>query len=146
MMCKRSLIAIAAFWVLSTAGFVHAQQDQTALHSNMRKLALAIAAYMEDNAAHFPPMKTPAAMKKAVLTYAKTGSIFLDFAGGAPFVPNPYFSKKQIDNIPKSDFGLILFYDPTPDHGSHYVCLADGHIKKLSLDQWKTLKRASKIP
>jgi prepilin-type processing-associated H-X9-DG protein len=121
-----------------------AQTEQTI--SNLKQLALAMLMYSQDHNEKFPPMKTSASVKKALMRYAKAETIFVDQRDGQAFLPNPRISGKSLADI-DAPASTVAFYDPVPDSlGKIYIAFADGHVKGVTSEEWEKIKRASKIP
>ncbi|HEX5324500.1 MAG TPA: hypothetical protein VFW40_11985 [Capsulimonadaceae bacterium] len=116
------------------------------VENNLRQLGLALMQFAQDHDSRFPPMKTAAAAKKALMRYARNEAIFTDPRSATAFMPNPRLSGKSLADIDQPA-STPAFWDPKAnDQGQIYVCFADGHVKAVSADEWNALKKAAKIP
>lgn len=122
------------------------QQAATASPRNLKQLGTAMRAYVEDYDEVFPPITSPAAMKKILLPLTQSESTFIQPSTKQPYQFNPFLSRKKLSAI-VSPAGTIMIYEasPGPD-GMRAVAFVDGHVKRIPETDWPRLNRESHIP
>lgn len=114
--------------------------------SNLRNIGLALAMYIQDYDDRFPPMKTSAETRKALLPYLRDVKVFTCPATKKPYLPNPNLHLKHMDEITNPN-EVPAFYDAQihPD-GTCGVVFVDGHAKLLPLKEWQAIQKRYKLP
>ncbi len=113
--------------------------------SNLKQLGTALMMYTQDYDEKFPPMKTPQAVKKAVLPYLRNESAFTNPITGKPYLPNVWLSGKSLASF-ASPALIVGFYEdaPAPD-GTRAAAFADGHAKRFPEKNWSAIAHTSVI-
>ncbi|MBI3922616.1 MAG: hypothetical protein HY318_14430 [Armatimonadetes bacterium] len=124
-----------------TAKPVNASSD-----SNLKQLGLALIMYANDYDDVLPPMKEAATVKKALLPYIRTESIFVHPGTHEPYQPNPILSRKKLAHI-KFPASMVALYEASPAaDGTRGLLFLDGHVARIPETEWPQHKQASKIP
>lgn len=113
----------------------------------LKTLALEMMMYTQDNNA-YPPMKTPAAVKKALAPYGKasSASVFLEPGANKPYLPNPNLSGVRTALV-KHPADVLAFYEAAPAaDGSRLICTADGRVLTLPGSKWAQAKSIFHLP
>jgi hypothetical protein len=102
--------------------------------------------YASDYDETLPPMKDAAEVKKALLPYVRSETIFVQPGTDEPYEPNLILSGKKIAHIEYPN-QMIVFYEKTAaTDGTRAAAFLDGHAKRVSAAEWERLKKLSKIP
>lgn len=113
----------------------------------LKNLALELMMYTQDNNA-YPPMKTPAALKKALGPYGKAAdaSVFLEPGANKPYLPNPNLSGVPVKSV-KHPSDVLAFYEAVPAaDGSRLISTADGRVLTLPGNKWAQAKSVFHLP
>ena len=136
----------AANPLLSVFGNAREAAQKASSQSNLKQLALGVMMYAQDHDEKLPPMKSAAALKKAIMPYVKSETVFTDPNGDKAYMANPSLSGKSLASIANpAEIALLYEAEAGPD-GSRSVAFVDGHVKRLTASEWATLKKRSKIP
>ena len=112
----------------------------------LKQVALAAIMYAQDYDEKLPPMKSAEAAKEALKPYVRSEEIFVDPTSKKPFKANAALSGKQLSQIEQPG-ETILFYEAQPGaDGTRAAAFVDGHVARLSAEDWERLKKLSKIP
>lgn len=130
------------------AGSEGATKEEATTESlnNLKQLALALLMCANDYDEVLPQLTDAAAVKKTLLPYVKSESLFINPVTKQPYLPNPILSGKKLAHITNPRAMVLFFEDsPAPD-GTRGVAFLDGHAKRVPEAEWEALKKASKIP
>jgi len=117
----------------------------TASTSNLKQLALGLHQYAQDNDGILPPLDDAAALKKALLPYVKSESLFASPAGVA-YEANGTLSLRKLAEI-KNPAEIAIFYEASAEaDGKRAVAYLDGHVKRVTDDEWKLIRQVSQVP
>lgn len=116
---------------------------ETSSVSNLRQIATAAMMYTQDWDEVLPPMKDAATAKKALMPYCKNEAMFIDPRTNEPYHVNVAASRKHVATV-DSPAQFVLFYEATPGRdGKRAVAFLDGHVKRITEQEWETAKRKS---
>jgi prepilin-type processing-associated H-X9-DG protein len=127
-----------------SAAMVSETSGEPSQMGNLKNVALAIQMFMADYDTT-PPMKTPEAFRGALDEYVKNQDVFKDPETGEYYAINTSISDKSMSEI--TDPGkIVAVYEAQPgDDGKRGVAFLDGHVQRVSDDEWKRLRDASGI-
>ena len=118
-----------------TAAF---KEQQTASLSNLRRLAIAVLEFAQDNGEVLPALKTADDIKTVLKADDK---ILRQPSSKQPYQPNASIAGQPLAKYAGKEAETLLFYDPAPyPDGSRCVAYLDGHVEVLSAKDWKALK------
>lgn len=128
----------------ASVGVVEANDDGSL--SNLKNVALAAQMFMADYDDKIPPVDTAEAFRKALEEYVASDDVFQDPDTGELYAVNASLQGKSLSAI-QDPAVLVLVYQPTPrDDGTRGVGFLDGHVKRVSDEEWQKLKAESGIP
>ena len=114
--------------------------------SNLKQLGLGIMQYAQDHDQTFPPLEDAAAMKKAIMPYVKSESLFVHPNSKEAYQPNASLSGKKMTSLAEPAT-RVLGFEASPDaNGRRAVLYADGHVKRIAESDWPDIKKASQVP
>jgi hypothetical protein len=114
--------------------------------SNLKNVALAAQMFMADYDDKIPPVDTAEAFRKALEEYVASDDVFQDPDTGESYAVNASLQGKSLSAI-QDPAVIVLVYQPTPrDDGTRGVGFLDGHVKRVSDEEWQKLKAESGIP
>jgi prepilin-type processing-associated H-X9-DG protein len=111
---------------------------------NLKSITLAIEMYMTDHDAA-PPMADPERFRAVLDEYVANADAFKDPESGEYYSPNASLSGKPTSAI-KDASRTVVIYQPSPGKdGRRGVGFVDGHVAKVTEEEWQKLKAASGI-
>jgi hypothetical protein len=114
--------------------------------NRLRQLGDALGRYWRDSSEVFPPMRSAAVARKALLPYVNHGGGFLQPETKQPYQPNPALSHVHLANIAEP-WRTAAFYETcTAADGTRGVLFSDGHARRIPELEWRQLSRTLKLP
>jgi hypothetical protein len=111
----------------------------------LKQLGTAVYTYMQDWDSTYPPMQTPAALKKALHPYVRSDDAFFNPRTRKPYLTNPSLSRKRM-NVVRDPANLAMIYEDAPsEDGSRGILYADAHARRIHEADWPRLMRASHL-
>ncbi len=114
-------------------------------NSNLKQLMLGVMQYTQDNDEHMPPMQSMYLLKKAVYPYVKNDQVFLQPSNNKFYVPNAALSKKSLASMMDPANTAAIYEADFGSDGKRSVAFADGHVKRVTADEWTKIKKDSGI-
>ena len=122
----------------------HAQDSSSA--SNLKQLGLAIMQYSQANKDNFPPMNSMESLKAAVSSFTgATSDIYAQPSTKILYSVNSALSAKPIMQIADPSQIVMIYETDLGTNDSRAVLFADGHVKRMSEQDWQVTKQASGI-
>jgi hypothetical protein len=120
--------------------------EATSAVSGMKQLALGVLMYCQDYDETLPPMRDAASLKRTVLPYVKSESLFRSPTSGQPFLPNPHLAGRRLSQLGQPS-GAVMLYSaaPGPD-GRRVVARLDGTVRTVGAEEWKKLAHSQRLP
>lgn len=120
--------------------------ERRSSRANVRRLAVALLQYAQDNDERLPPMRDAQSARAALTPYVPEERFWLHPWTGEPFEPNPALSYRRLGHIANPG-EVAAFFAPRPGwRGRRTVGFLDGHVERVPEENWPDVKQASKIP
>ncbi|MFB3881517.1 MAG: hypothetical protein ACE149_09645 [Armatimonadota bacterium] len=127
----------------ASTGVVEGEDDPSL--SNLKNVALAAQMFMADYDDKIPPVETAEAFRKALEEYVPSNDVFQDPDTGELYSVNASLQGRSLAQI-EDPAATVLVYQQTPRaDGSRDVGFLDGHVKRVSDEEWQKLKAGSGI-
>jgi prepilin-type processing-associated H-X9-DG protein len=111
--------------------------------ANVRRLAVALLQYAQDNDERLPLMRDASSARAALTPYVAEERFWLHPWTGEPFEPNPALSYRRLGHIAHPE-DVAVFFAPRPGwRGRRTVGFLDGHAERLPEEQWPDVKPTS---
>ena len=112
---------------------------------NMKQLGLALMMYTQDYDEVLPPVQSAEQVKTLIMPYVKNSDVFYQPGVHKLYTINGTISKHKLVEI-KYPASFCVYYEPMPGKdGSRWTLYMDGHVKKVTPDEWEKVKKFSKI-
>jgi hypothetical protein len=149
------LLALGGYTILPSAvaqgvtkkPVVAAATGRALSSQRLKSLGLEMMMYAQDKGA-YPPMRTPAAVQKALAPYSKASGASLSLEPGTdkPYLGNPGLSNMPVKAVKKPE-DVVAFYEPVAaSDGSRLICTADGRVLTVPTSKWTQVKHMFSLP
>jgi prepilin-type processing-associated H-X9-DG protein len=112
--------------------------------SSLRNIALAVQMFLADYDDKLPAMDTPEAFRAALEEYVSSDDVFKDEAGDY-YGLNASLNGKSLTEIADPAQIVLAYQTTAQEDGTRGVAFLDGHVRRVSGEEWEKLKAASGI-
>lgn len=113
--------------------------------ANLKQLAAAVLAYAQDYDEVCPPMQSIPQFKKAVFPYVKDDEVFVQPGNKTPYAVNVALSGRNLTKVKSPETFATIYEAKIGSDGRRAVGFADGHVKRVTVDEWTKIKKDSNI-
>jgi len=119
--------------------------EEATSEGNLKQLALAVLMYAQDYDV-LPPMEDAATFEDELAPYVRSTELFRRPDTDEAYGINASLSGKALADLEKPE-QMVVLYETTPaEDGSRAAAFLDGHVTRVSGEEWERLKSASSIP
>lgn len=90
-------------------------------------------------------MQSISQFKKAIFPYVKDDEVFVQPSNKAFFVTNVILSGRNLDKVKSPEKFAMIYEAQTGADNKRAVGFADGHVKRVTVDEWTKIKQDSQI-
>jgi hypothetical protein len=126
------------------------EETNAASLANLAALGKALVAYLRDHDGTLPELRDGSALPPLLAPYGAPEAAFARPDTSDGYLPNRLLSRKKLAQFKSPAQTVVLFEARPAEDGWHNatraVIFLDGRAKRLSEDEWRTLKAKLKIP
>lgn len=130
---------------IAMSGFEETPKNDFQSMTNLTLLGWGMMQYAQEYDEVYPPMKSMDLLKKAILPYFKDDKLFAQPLHRKPYATNTTLSGQSLAKVNNPAIFVTLYEAEEGSDGKRAVLFADGHVKRVTKDEWTKIKKESGI-